>query len=248
MTDIDVILPLYRPHPGWDDAIVDAATCLRENFGKRDWRLHLYLVNDGSPASCYPAESLEKIRAAAGDFDFLGYEKNRGKGYSLRYGVAHAKGAVQVYTDADFPFGWESVVSAAGKVLAGADIVMGVRDHKYGEALCTMRKWISGTMRWMNRLLLGLPRRYTDTQAGLKGFNAGGRRVFLATTTDSFLFDTEFILLGYKSGMKLDTLELHLRDGLRFSRMGMRVLLRELGHLARILWRVRVLGKTEKDE
>ncbi len=243
MFTVDVILPLYKPHQGWEGHILAALPPLREYFEQRNWHLHLYLVNDGSPMSYYPPETVAAIRRAAGDMDFLSYDVNRGKGYSLRFGVRAAAGDVTVYTDGDFPFGWESVAAAAQKLADGADIVMGVRGSEYGEALCSSRKFISGCARRMNRLLLGLPDGMLDTQAGMKGFSLRGRKAFLAAKTETFLFDTEFILLGYNAGMKIETVNMRLREGLHFSRMGLRVILRELRHFIRILWEIRLCGR-----
>ncbi|MCQ2378395.1 MAG: glycosyltransferase [Victivallaceae bacterium] len=248
MTAIDVILPLYRPRGEWAEHISGALTPLRRALAEKKMDLHLYLVNDGSPAECYDAGSLETIRRAAGNFDFIGYEKNRGKGYCLRYGIARTTGDFQIYTDADFPFGWESVAAAAEALAGGAEIVMGVRSGEYGAALSPVRKAMSGGVRLLNRLLLGLPDRLLDTQAGLKGFNAAGKRAFLATETDGFLFDTEFILLGANAEMKIATVDLHLRPGLHFSRMGLKVMLRELGNFARIMFRVRIGGKMKAEK
>lgn len=247
MRSIDLVLPLYKPHAGWENHIVDAVSALRTAFARKNWQMQLYLVNDGSDLSFFPEESLAKIRqAAGGKFEFLSYTPNHGKGYCLRYGIGRTQGDYQVYTDGDFPFGWESIVTAAEKLEQGACIVMGVRGREYGEALGWSRKIISSGVRALNRLLLGLPDRFLDTQAGLKGFDSKGKTVFLATETDSFLFDTEFILLGSNAKLKIDTIDLHLRQGLHFSRMGFKVICRELRHFIRILFQVRICGKMRK--
>ncbi len=247
MATIDLVLPLYKPHPGWEKHIIDAITALRGEFAARNWQLHLYLVNDGSDLKFFPDESIEMIRRATnGDFDFISYSPNRGKGYCLRHGVALTHGDYQVYTDGDFPFGWESVVAAVEKLTQNANIVMGVRGREYGDALTWSRKVISSGTRKLNRLILGLPERLLDTQAGMKGFDAEGKRAFLATETNSFLFDTEFILLGKNAQMRIETVDLQLRSGLHFSRMGFKVVCRELRHFIRILFQVRICGKMKK--
>ena len=53
------------------------------------------------------------------------------------------------------------------------------------------------------------------------------------------MFDTEFIILARKRGLKIVPIPLSLRDGLHFSRMGFRTLLRETANLYRIIWRLR---------
>ena len=231
----DLILPYYKPHDGWLDHLLDSIPPLKQELDKRGSTLRVILANDGSPSSYYPQEALEAIREAAGEFIFSTYDVNHGKGYSLRHAVQMADGDIQVYTDGDFPFGWECVVAAFDRLTHGADVVMGVRGADYGKALHPLRKTISRGVRRLNRLLLRMPERYLDTQAGMKGFRGAGRKAFLDTTVDTFLFDTEFILLAWDRGLKIDTIPLTLRSGLSFSKMGWRILFRELRHFLRIM-------------
>lgn len=231
----DLILPFYRPHEGWLDHLLESVAALRQELNRRGSVLHVILANDGSPRSCFPDEALDAIRAAADEFTFSTYDVNRGKGYCLRHAVARTDGDFQIYTDGDFPFGWRSVVDAFDRLNSGADVVMGVRGSDYGKALHPFRKLISKGVRRLNRFLLGMPERYLDTQAGMKGFRGEGKRAFLDTTVNSFLFDTEFILLAWDRGLRIDTIPLTLRPGLSFSKMGWRILFRESGHFLRIM-------------
>ena len=223
----DLILPFYKPHEGWLNHLLESVTALRQVLNGHGSTLRVILANDGSPKSCYPEEALAAIRAAADEFIFASYDVNHGKGYCLRHAVAQADGDIQIYTDGDFPFGWQCA--------AGADVVMGVRGTDYGKALHPLRKLISQGVRRLNRFLLGMPERYLDTQAGMKGFRGAGKQAFLDTTVDTFLFDTEFILLAWDRGLRIDTIPLSLRSGLSFSKMGWRVLFRELAHFLRIM-------------
>ena len=242
MHKIDIILPLYRPKPGWDEHVRENIRELRASFeGKA--ALRFLIVDDGSGPGAFDPAALDRVKADAGDFEFLAYEPNRGKGYAVRYAAARAQADFVVYTDGDFPFGWRGVADAWSRLENGADVVMGVRDSGYSSALSPGRKLLSSCVRLLNRALLGMPGRYLDTQAGLKGFNRRGLQAFLATKTETFLFDTEFILIAWTHGLKIETVPLTLRPGLHFSRMGVAVMCRELGHFFRILWKFRVLRK-----
>ena len=113
MRTVDILLPSYKPHPGWETNIVEAMESLRSHFAGTDAVLSLTIVNDGSPLEFFTEDALDRIRRAAdGRFRFLTYTPNHGKGYCLRHGVAHATGEILVYTDTDFPFGWKSVADA----------------------------------------------------------------------------------------------------------------------------------------
>lgn len=242
MVTTEIILPLYRPKNGWVDHVLEGISELRRYFaGRAD--VCFTIVNDGSDLSFFPEETLARIREAAGNFRFHTYSPNRGKGYSLRYAVSRSDADLILYTDGDFPFGWQGIADAFEKLKNGADVVMGIRSAAYGQALSPGRKRISSAVRTMNRLMLGLPDRCLDTQAGLKGFNRRGRTAFLAAKTETFLFDTEFILIAWRHRLAIETVPLSLRSGLHFSRMGMAVLIRELFHFARILLENRVFGR-----
>lgn len=233
---VDVILPIYRPHDNWCENICACCQNLRRYFSEHGASLHLHLSNDGSDIAFFPEEKLDRIRETVDAFTFYTYEKNRGKGYSLRHAIASTDGDFQIYTDCDFPFGWESVAGIFDRLAAGADVVMGVRGRDYTDSLVRSRKILSHGSRLMNRLLLGLPKFNQDTQCGLKGFNRRGKELFMRTKINSFLFDTEFIVLAYRAGVKIDVLPLVLRPGLKFSTMGGRVLLRELRNFASVLF------------
>ena len=242
MHKIDIILPLYRPKHGWDEHVRENIRELRAFFGTKA-SLRFVIVDDGSGQGAFDPAALERVKNDAGDFQFLTYEPNRGKGYAVRFAAARSESDYIVYTDGDFPFGWRGVADAWNELEGGADVVMGVRDSGYSAALSPGRKLLSSCVRLLNRALLGMPVRYLDTQAGLKGFNGRGRKAFLAVKTETFLFDTEFILIAWTHKLKIDTVPLTLRPGLHFSRMGVSVMIRELWHFFRILWEFRILRK-----
>ena len=237
---LDILLPLHKPRAGWETIIVDAIGNLQKDIGAMG-EIHLYITNDGAPDEYYSKEALEQVsQAVNGNFYFLKYEKNRGKGYCLRHLVKHATGDYIVYTDGDFPFGWQSVAESFKELIAGADVTMGRRNRSYGEVLTPFRKCLSGGLKMLNRIMCGLPEEIQDTQAGLKGFNRRGQVVFLMTTVDSFVFDTEFILLAWKKDLKISPLDVQLKPGLKLSSMGFKVLFRELFCFAKVLWQVRI--------
>ncbi|MBQ9789152.1 MAG: glycosyltransferase [Lentisphaeria bacterium] len=239
MKQLDIVLPLYKPHGEWVEHILEAIEDLKSYFEPKMVKLNFVIVNDGSSLDFYPEEALQKIRSAAGNFQFLSYEKNQGKGYCIRFAMAQMQGDYSVYTDGDFPFGDRGIIDAFEALENGADVVMGVRGSEYGEALPLIRKMLSASVHLMNRILLGLPGKFIDTQAGLKGFNAEGRKIFLKTEVNSFVFDTEFILLAYKNMMNIVPIPIKLREGLHFSKMSTQVMLRELKQFLIVLAKYR---------
>lgn len=239
MKQVDIVLPLYKPHGEWVAHIIEAIEDLKRHFDSSKVKLNFVIVNDGSSLDYYPETALNEIKAVAPSFQFLSYEKNRGKGYCLRFAMREMTGDYQIYTDGDFPFGDKGVIDSFIALENGADVVMGVRGREYSQALPPLRKFLSFGVHVMNLILLGLPSENIDTQAGLKGFNHRGRQVFLMTKIDSFLFDTEFILLAWKSMLKIEDVPLQLREGLHFSKMSYKVMLRELRQFVKMLLKYR---------
>jgi transketolase N-terminal domain/subunit len=66
-----------------------------------------------------------------------------------------------------------------------------------------------------------------DAQSGLKGFNKKGKNLFLQTSINRFLVDTEFLVLANKQKLDIAVLELNLKNGIKFSSMGWKVLIAE---------------------
>lgn len=237
---LNILLPLYAPKVGWEKNIVEAITNLKQELDP-SVEMSLFICNDGAADKYYSQEALEQVsNALNGNFQFLKYEKNRGKGYSVRHLVQHADGDYIVYTDGDFPFGWQAVADALKLLTEGSDVVMGRRSRSYKNALSPFRKCLSSGVRILNRVLCGLPSDIQDTQAGMKGFNRKGREAFLQTTVNSFVFDTEFILIAWNKKLKITPLDVQLRPDLRLSSMGFKVLFSELLRFTEVLWRVRI--------
>lgn len=236
---LDIILPCYNPRPGWEEHVVDSLDELRRRLGPELGELRLYIVDDGSPRrEQLTPEHIEALRARLGGIhlEWLAYASNRGKGYALRTGVRAATGEFQIYTDFDFPFLVENLAAIYRELASGrADIVPGVRIAYNTHLDSWNRKFLSSGMRLLNRFVLRLP--CPDAQAGIKGFNAKGRRVFLLTRVDRFLFDTEFLMLAARAPVVVSPLPVELRPEVHFSSMGLKVMLVEAINFLKVLLR-----------
>ncbi|MEM6269949.1 MAG: glycosyltransferase family 2 protein [Bacteroidota bacterium] len=242
LPSLDIVLPCYNPAAGWRQRVVEALGKIAAELVETD--LCVILVNDGSTRGLPKAggEELELERAlhAAGiQFRYLAYAPNRGKGHALRTGMQTATSQVQIYTDVDFPYREHSLIGLYRMLAEGqADIVAGVRDEGYYTNVPAGRRRISRLLRWMLRTFLRL--RLTDTQCGLKGFNATGRKLFLQTSIRRFLFDLEFIYLASNAkGIRLLPAPVELKPDVVFSKVNPRILLGEGLNFIRILLRRR---------
>jgi glycosyltransferase involved in cell wall biosynthesis len=190
------------------------------------------VVNDGS--SDNTAEVVHRFRALHSELRLVENPGNRGKGYSVRNGMLHARGEVVMFTDADL----SSPIYEAEKLFRalqqGADVAIGSR-WLQSELQTERQPWYRQLYgRLFNlglRLTLGL--KYHDTQCGFKAFTrSAAQTVFSRQRVERWGFDPELLFLADK--FKLRTVEVPvewahdhrskinpLRDGIK---MGLEVL------------------------
>ncbi|MBL7939819.1 MAG: glycosyltransferase family 2 protein [Flavobacteriales bacterium] len=230
---IQIIIPCYNPPEGWAARLIERAGVLQRELG--GVALGYTLVNDGSTRGVGDAER-EAVRNLLGEVRWIDHAVNKGKGTALRTGVQAGGAAIYLFTDVDIPYTVSSMVRACNTLLEGADVVLGYRQDDYYDRVPLTRRMISKTFRWVLRNVMRFP--ISDTQCGLKGFNEKGRRVFMATTIERFLFDMEFVMLvSRRKDLLVRTIDARLDEGIRFSRMNYRVLARESVNFLKVLFR-----------
>lgn len=227
-------MPCYNPAEGWATSVISHVAALQQLLP--DTIIFIYLVNDGSTRGVKP-EDIDLLKSTFSNFTYLRYPRNRGKGYALRLGAQASQHPYCIYTDIDFPYCPESLVQVYRTLLEQkADIAVGVRKQAYYDDVPDIRTSISKLLRFFNKRILRLP--VSDTQCGLKGFNQPGRQLFLNTKTDRYLFDLEFLLLASRSpDLQLIPVQVNLRPGIQFRKMGLGLLLAEGKSLLHILFR-----------
>lgn len=221
--DLSIVLPMYCPKQGWEN-------CLKENMQLLDIEfnysvsIEYIIVNDGNENG-HLLSLFDVIQQSEDNVRFISYKQNMGKGYALRTGVAAASAPVVITTDLDFPYETKDVRNVYALLNSGNEIVTGKRKAAYYSATPLRRKLISKACIAMNKHLLNLS--LGDAQSGLKGFNKKGKNLFLQTTINRFLVDTEFLVLATKQKIDIAILELNLKNGIKFSSMGWKVLMAE---------------------
>jgi glycosyltransferase involved in cell wall biosynthesis len=234
---LDIILPCYNPLPDWADRIVEAYKALSDSLG---FEAQLILVDDGSSNGLNPAQ-LDQIRASISNFKFLQNARNEGKGAALRLGVEASKADLCIYTDVDFPYTQESFLSIYNSLNSGADICIAVKGEGYYKNVPAGRRAISKLLQRMTRFFLAMP--VADTQCGLKGFNNAGRKVFLKTQINRYLFDLEFVFLASRNkNLKFESIAAKLEEGIEFSPVRMSIIFNEAGNFFKV-WIKSLFGK-----
>ncbi len=236
---LSIILPCYNPAPGWRENILANYLFILDYVENTE----LIIVNDGSTKNFEP-ESVKQFFSSHAGIKIISYEKNRGKGFALRTGVTESSGNLIIYTDIDFPYTKESLRSVYRALNEEQfNVVAGKRSEEYYKHLPPSRVRISKFLRFLIRSFLRIPT--DDTQCGLKGFDQAGKKVFLQTSIDRFLFDLEFIFLSARAGLSIKPLNVELREGFELSSMPWKILLQESGNFARIF--VRGIFGTKKN-
>ena len=112
---------------------------------------------------------------------------------------------------------------------------MGHRGKEYYKKTPWFRKVISKTLRWFLKTFLRLPT--DDSQCGIKGFNQTGKKAFIDTKIDRFLFDLEFIKLASRRKMNCKTVTVTLKPNVIFSKVNLKILATEALNFFKVLFR-----------
>ena len=226
---IDIVLPAYNPHINWEKGVVANFNELCGMFP--EYGFSLYIATDGSIRGFEP-DVVEYLGKGVDTVQIVDYEVNVGKGFALRSAVKHCAGDWVIYIDYDFPYTFESISKVIAALRDGADVVIAARADSYQKNLPFVRKMLSYASHAVNKALFRLP--FKDTQGGMKGFNHKGRELFLQTTINTFLFDTQFIYKAVKHGANVQVVDAEIKKGLKVSVMGLKVLFRELRNIKEI--------------
>ena len=229
--NLSIVLPMYKPRLGWEKNLKENIDLIDIEFNE-SIKIEYIVVNDGGENE-HLLSLFDVIQQAKNNIRFISYKENKGKGYALRTGVSAATAPIVITTDLDFPYEVKDIRNVYALLRSGNEIVTGKRKPEYYTATPLRRKLISKACIAMNRHLLNLS--LGDAQSGLKGFNKKGKELFLQTTINRFLVDTEFLVLAEKHQLGIAVLELNLKAGVKFSSMGWKVLLAEGKNFYRIV-------------
>ena len=223
-----IVIPAYNESERLELSIPKVLEYVRE----RDLQAEIIVVNDGSRDTT--ADVVRRFAGSHASVLLVENPGNRGKGYSVRNGMLHARGAVALFTDADL----SSPINEADKLLAalsgGADVAIGSRwlqRELQTERQPLYRQLYGRLFNLGLRLVLGLG--YKDTQCGFKAFNRRAvDTVFTRQHIERWGFDPELLFLARKFRLRTAEVPVEwahdhrskinpLRDGLK---MGMEVL------------------------
>ena len=241
---LSLIIPMYNEQKNLPRSLPALSAYMKDTFEAGTYEV--LFVNDGSKD-----ESAETVKQF-GDptFSVLSYGENRGKGYAVRYGMTHARGALRIFTDCDLAYGTEVIGQMVEMFDASPELdgIAGSRRlHPDGYAGYTRkRKLMSRVYYLMIRFATGL--KLSDSQSGLKGFRAHpAEAIFPLCTTDRFAFDLEVLMLCQRLGHRVGEMPARIIQNGESS-MGSAEPFKMLRDMLKIRKKVKQICKAQKNQ
>ena len=227
-----IVLPAYNER----DRIAGTLDRILAHATERGWEAEVIVVNDGS--SDDTGEIVLQYARKHPALRLLENPGNRGKGYSVRNGMLHARGDILLFSDADL----SSPIAEADKLFAaitqGADIAIGSRWLDSGLQIRRqpMHRQVFGRIfNLALRIILGL--QFKDTQCGFKAFTRrSAQAIFPLQKIERWGFDPELLYLARKFGFAVSEVPVAWshREGTRINPL--RDGIRMFGEILRIRW------------
>ena len=217
-----IIIPAYNESSRVGSTLEKVLTYVTD----QGWDAEVIAVDDGSRDN-----TVEVIRGYAKNnprLRLLQNPGNRGKGYSVRNGMLHARGELLLFSDADLSSPIEEADKLFAAIAGGADIAIGsrwLRRDLQTQRQPFYRQMFGRIFNLMLRITLGL--RFKDTQCGFKAFTRrAAKTIFPLQKIERWGFDPELLYLARKKGFKVVEVPVEwahsegtrispLRDGIR---------------------------------
>ncbi len=172
-------------------------------ISEKGWSAEILVVDDGSRDNT--AEIIREYAVHHAQIQLIENPGNRGKGYSVRNGMLHARGEICLFTDADLSSPITEAQKLFNAIRAGADVAFGSRWLKaelQTERQPLYRQLFGRIFNLILRIFLGL--HYADTQCGFKAFrHEAAQRIFPLQRIERWGFDPEILFLARRMGMKV---------------------------------------------
>ena len=217
-----IVIPAYNE----SRRIVPTLNRVLSYVAEQGWDAEIIVVNDGSQDDT--ADLIRGFVERNPIMRLLENPGNRGKGYSVRNGMLHARGEMLLFSDADLSSPIEEAPKLFRAIADGADVAIGsrwLRAELQTGRQPLYRQLFGRMFNLILRVVLGL--NFKDTQCGFKAFNRrAAQTIFPQQRIERWGFDPELIFLARRAGLKVVEIPVQwahdekskispLRDGLR---------------------------------
>ena len=200
---LSIIIPCYNEAQD----IYQNVEIVKKYLKEKAIDYELILVNDGSKDNTKTViESISRIKA-------LSYDKNRGKGGAVKYGIENATGDYILFMDADL----STDISAIEQVMELApnyDVILGSR-HAKGSVIKKKQPALRVFIGWCCRQLVNMKfhTKLKDTQCGFKAMRIDvAKKLAEKQLINNFAFDVEYIYIAKLNNLVLKELGITWSD------------------------------------
>jgi dolichyl-phosphate beta-glucosyltransferase len=192
-----IVIPAYNESRRIEPTLKKTLAYVAE----QGWDAEVIIVNDGSRDNT--AAIVRRHAEQNPALRLIENPGNRGKGFSVRNGMLHARGEVMLFSDADLSAPIEESTKLFQAIAEGADVAIGsrwLRPELQTHPQSLHRQLFGRVFNFALRIALGL--RFKDTQCGFKAFSRRAvDTVFPLQRIERWAFDPEVIFLAQKKGL-----------------------------------------------
>jgi dolichyl-phosphate beta-glucosyltransferase len=227
---LSVVIPVYEG----ERVIRTTIDAVQTHAGRRGWPIEI--VVGFSRSRDRTAKILEQAAADYENIRVVETSEHHGKGGAVKGAMAHTRGAVRCFIDADNAASFDQI-DAGLHLLDEYDIAIGSRYVPRGSAgkRTLARTILSRGGNLLIRLVLGL--RFTDTRAPLKIYRgAVADRLFPALHLSGFGFDSELLFIAKKLGYRVVEFPVRWESGEETTVRVRRDAVRSIAELFKVRW------------
>lgn len=194
---LSVIVPAYKQEKTIRADLENIVQVLSEGLENVDYEI--ICVVDGNLDST--VSQARKIKSSK--LKVYEYEKNRGKGYAVRFGMSRAKGDYISFLDAGMDISPKGIMMLMAHLeWYNADIIVGSKRHPASRVnYPVLRHLYSIGYHWLVRILFGLPLR--DTQSGIKIFKREVlEKILPRLLVKKYAMDIEMLAVAWNLGFR----------------------------------------------
>jgi dolichyl-phosphate beta-glucosyltransferase len=226
---LSVILPAYNEAK----VIADNLNAVKRKLASLNISYEIIVVNDGSTD-----DTLSKINGmVSSQIKVFSYEKNRGKGFAVNWGMKYATGAYRLFMDADLATALEEIPKFLTTIENyHFDVLIGNRkiDPSLQKVKQPLFRRIFGMgFTWLSGLFVG--RKFTDFTCGFKMFTASAAdMIFMRQRIYNWAFDSELLFIALKHNLVIHEIPVVWHDKRNSKVRLLRDILTSLGGLFKI--------------
>lgn len=234
---LSIIVPAYKQADTIADDLKNVDSVLEQ--GLKDYDYEIICVVDGNVDNTYKnAKKIESTKVKV-----VGYDRNKGKGYAVRYGMVRSKGELVSFLDAGMDISPKGLMMLMAHMeWYDADVIVGSKRHPVSRVNYPfLRHILSLGYHFGVKLLFGLS--LTDTQSGIKIFKRKVvEKVLPRLLVKRYAMDIEMLAVARELGFKrIYEAPIEVKFDVRTSRIRWTTIFKMAWDTMAVFYRLRIL-------